>query len=104
MKETLTEITSILRTEISRMSENEKSFWETISLSSPEEWICKEYDEQEILFWVVALFENNCIYYNHIEEGFNLSRFSQTGVIEEYWCNQDELNLVVISLLNKSDW
>ncbi len=40
------------------------------------------------------------LWFNDIEEGFNVSRFEEAGQIphDEYWCNQDELHLVLRSL------
>ena len=44
-------------------------------------------------FWVVAVHRDRVLWYNDIEEGFNVSRFEVSGQIldGEYWCNQDSL-------------
>ncbi len=42
-------------------------------------------------FWVVGMIGSQVLWYNDIEEGFNWSRYQQPGVIDEYWCNKDEL-------------
>ncbi len=39
------------------------------------------------------------VWYNEIEEGFNLSRYSQYGLIDEYWCNQDQLEWTLATVL-----
>lgn len=44
-------------------------------------------------FWVVAVFDNTALWYNDIEEGFNTSSYTTKGVIEQYWCNQDRLQI-----------
>lgn len=49
-------------------------------------------------FWVVGLIGEQVLWYNDIEEGFNWSRYSSVGVIDEYWCNQDELNYSIYQL------
>jgi hypothetical protein len=40
------------------------------------------------------------IWYNDIEEGFNRSRYTAYGSIDDYWCNQDELELTVQYLMS----
>lgn len=48
-------------------------------------------------FWVVAVLDNRVVWFNDIEEGFNLSTFVVEGVIpsDQYGCNQDELDWVL---------
>ena len=41
------------------------------------------------------IFGQTVIWYNDIEEGFNRSRYSTYGAIDDYWCNQDELEIAV---------
>ncbi|HYG97808.1 MAG TPA: hypothetical protein VD837_01665 [Terriglobales bacterium] len=40
---------------------------------------------------VVARRRNEVMYYEDVEEGFNVSPISCDGQILEHWCNQDEL-------------
>ena len=44
-------------------------------------------------FWVVAVHRDRVLWYNDIEEGFNVSKYEVAGQIPEgeYWCNQDTL-------------
>jgi len=44
-------------------------------------------------FWVIATYENRALWFNEIEDGFNVSTYTQEGEIpsDQYWCNQDEL-------------
>lgn len=39
--------------------------------------------------------------YNDIEEGFNISKYETYGQIKEYWCNQSELNWIIIELYKR---
>jgi len=71
--------------------------WSSIAME-PEEWDCPEYDGKGERFWVVGLSGDRVFWYNHVEEGFNISRFSRRGVIDEYWCNQDDFAQVLHSL------
>src|SRR5262245_24727613 len=44
---------------------------------------------------VVARRENEVIYWEDEEEGFNVSPLALDGRILEHWCNQDELGLAL---------
>lgn len=54
-------------------------------------------------FWVVAILGKSVIYYNDIEEGYNLSPFIKYGEIENYYCNQIELHEMIKSLFYEID-
>jgi hypothetical protein len=44
-------------------------------------------------FWAVAVHKDRVLWFNDIEEGFNVSTFTLRGEIpkDQYWCNQDSL-------------
>jgi hypothetical protein len=44
---------------------------------------------------VVARNGNEVIYYEDVEEGFNVSPVGPDGTILEHWCNQDELKFAL---------
>lgn len=90
---------SILRGELELQSEL-LNFWNLIKIE-PQKWQEKENGEEGGGFWVVAIFGNEVIYYNDIEEGFNISTYDTFGQIKEYWCNQSELNWTIIELFNR---
>lgn len=50
---------------------------------------------------VVAQRDNEVIYWEDVEEGFNLSRISDKGLILEHWCNQDDLGLALNSWIKE---
>ena len=54
--------------------------------------------EQGSGFWVVGIIGKTVIYYNDIEEGYNLSAFTNYGEIDNYYPNQMELHEMVESL------
>lgn len=74
------------------------NLWNLIKVE-PRKWQTEEFGEMGDGFWVVAIFGNEVIYYNDIEEGFNISPFEDYGQIKEYWCSQSELNWVIAQLL-----
>ena len=63
--------------------------WDRIKIE-PEKWRCSPWGDQGGGFWAVALRGSEVLWYNDIEEGFNVSSFSRHGVIDEYYCDQTE--------------
>jgi len=59
----------------------------------PERWTQCPWGDKTGGFWAVAVRGNRVLWFNEIEEGFNVSRFVTWGVIpnDEYWCTQDTL-------------
>ena len=75
-------------------------FWELIRVT-PEKWSLSPWGDEGGGFWVVAVLGSECIFYNDIEEGFNLSPYPAPGVIGEYGCSQAELSECLTSLLDR---
>ncbi len=73
------------------------NFWQLIKIS-PEKWEEKKFGIEGGGFWVVALCGRKVIWYNDIEEGFNISEYDKYGQIKGYFCNQDELSWTVSRL------
>ena len=73
------------------------NFWQLIKID-PVKWSEKDYGTEGGGFWVIAICGKKVIWYNDIEEGFNISNYKELGSIAEYHCNQDELSWVVIRL------
>jgi len=94
---------SELHTEIQKtehgLTEGLLRFWEIIKIT-PEKWHEKSYGNEGDGFWVVAIFGKKVIWYNDIEDGFNISVYTKYGEIDEYWCDQNELRWVVTNLFN----
>ena len=76
---------------------NRLKFWEYIKIV-PEKWKEKTMGEEGGGFWVVAIIGKSVIYYNDIEEGYNLSTFTNYGEIDNYYCNQMELHEMIESI------
>ena len=81
-----------------RMSASQLRLWKAIRIE-PEKWQQHPYGDPGKGFWVVALIGRNVIWYNDIEEGFNRSLYTTYGQIEDYWCNEDELELTIEYLM-----
>jgi len=71
---------------------------------TPTKWQLSPWGDLGGGFWVVAVMDDSVLWYNDIEDGFNVSRFIALGTIPstEYWCNQDELRWALSALAGKS--
>ena len=83
----------------SRMTSRQQRFFEMVRIA-PEKWSQTPYGDHTGGFWVVGLLGRTVIWYNEVEHGFNSSRYSSYGTIDEYWCNQDELERALQIILD----
>lgn len=90
----LTELTGLIAEAETRMTSEQLGLWSAIKIT-PVPW----YEETHGSFWAVALSGDRALWYNDIEEGFNLSTYREQGCIDQYFCNQDQLEWTVQSLL-----
>jgi hypothetical protein len=72
----------------------------TSAAVEPAKWQLSPWGDLGGGFWVVAVMEDRVLWYNDIEDGFNVSHFVTFGTIPstEYWCNQDELRWAIPAL------
>ena len=82
------------------MSIEQRRLWDVVQIV-PEKWKQDPWGNLGGGFWAVGIIGKKVIYYNDIEDGFNRSVFSIYGKIDEYWCNQDELEWAVQYLINE---
>ena len=82
-----------------RMSASQRRLWQAVQIT-PEKWQQHPNGDPGTGFWIVAVVGRTVIWYNDIEEGFNRSRYSAYGTIDDYWCNQDELERTMQYLMN----
>lgn len=75
------------------------NFWQLIKVE-PAKWVEKEFGDLGGGFWAVAICGTKVIWYNDIEEGFNISSYRTFGEIDEYYCNQDELSWAITRLFD----
>jgi hypothetical protein len=93
------EIWDLINNAWERMTFEQRRFWEVIKID-PSKWHEPQYGKQGGGFWVVAVFGNFVLWYNDIEDGFNLSMYQTYGTIDDYWCNQDRLEVAVQDVIN----
>ena len=77
-----------------------KNFWYLIKLKKPEKWVNHPMSDMGGGCWVVGIIGNRCLYYNDIEDGFNVSRFKSWGEIDDYYCNQLKLEELIMSIVD----
>ena len=92
------DLQSYIRESEPRMNEREAQFW-AITRILPTKWACSPYGDEGGGFWVVAVFGNQVVWYNDIEDGFNCSRYSDYGAIDGYVCEQGDLRDAIYSVL-----
>jgi hypothetical protein len=79
----------IIQTETDLMGEVE-NLWKLIRIP-PEKWQEKEYGEEGEVFWVVAIFGKEVIWYNDIEDGFDIGEYAEYGRLLRYSGGQNHL-------------
>lgn len=81
-----------------QMGDRQARLWAAIRIP-PEKWAEPTYGELGGGFWTVAVVGTIVVWYNDIEDGFNLSRYSRYGKIDEYLCNQDDLEMTIQQII-----
>ncbi|MCA8954351.1 MAG: hypothetical protein KDE27_32895 [Planctomycetes bacterium] len=63
----------------------------------PRKWQLHPWGDEGGGFWVVATHRERALWFNDIEDGFNVSSFDRAGRIpsDQYRCNQDEMHLAL---------
>lgn len=79
------------------MDHSARRLWHAIRVE-PQKWQLHPWGDPGGGFWVVGLIGCRAVWFNDIEDGFNISRYGKIGILAEYWCNQDELNHAVVSI------
>jgi hypothetical protein len=93
------EIWELMNAARDRMTTVQRRLWEQVRIS-PQRWRQQPWGQSTNGFWAVGVIGMHVVWFNEIEEGFNLSHYTIFGTIDEYWCNQDELEHAIQRLLN----
>ena len=86
----------IVAHDLANCSDDLRAYYARVAVP-PTKWTQHSYGAEGAGFWVVAVEGDRVLWYNDIEEGFNVSRFREWGIIpdDQYWCNQDELEFAL---------
>ncbi|MBF0202014.1 MAG: hypothetical protein HQK66_12020 [Desulfamplus sp.] len=87
-----TELSKVLQSNLLECTVEVIKCFDSYKLQIPRRLMLKDLSES---FFVVAIKGEEALYYEDIEEGFNISKISPEGYILEHWCNQDSLNRAV---------
>src|SRR5262245_48849693 len=79
------------------MDDSVQAAWQAMRIE-PEKWQCSPWGDEGSGFWVVAEKDGQVVWYNDIEDGFNISRFTSRGTIAEYACNQTSFEEFLLGL------
>jgi hypothetical protein len=83
-----------------RMNCAQRNLWEAIQID-PVKWEQTPWGDMGGGFWVVGIMGKQVLWYNDIEGGWNRSNYSIYGKINDYWCNQDELEWQLQHLIDE---
>jgi hypothetical protein len=78
----------------------QRRLWEVVEVP-PQKWQQHPWGDRGGGFWVVAVLGQSVVWFNDIKGGFNRSKYTEHGVIPDYWCNQDELSRTLQYLLDE---
>lgn len=84
------------------MEQDVLALWNSIKIT-PEKWSQVSYPDSGDEFWVVGLDGKTAIYFNDIEDGFNISGFKTYGHLDDWGYEQDELQWTMIKLFRSRD-
>ena len=99
---TLDELQQLIAAGEAKMDSSLRQIWEKVRIA-PVKWQLHPWGDEGGGFWVVAIIDDFALWYNDIEDGFNISQFTVSGTIDDYWCNQDELQHAVYRVWQKSN-
>jgi hypothetical protein len=94
------ELLDLINESWQRMSLPQRRLWEVIRIE-PTKWKQDPWGNKGGGFWVVAVYGQIAIWFNDIEDGFNRSRCKMFGVLDDYYCNQDELEWTIQHVLDE---
>jgi hypothetical protein len=93
------EVEAIIAKDILELSTEELSFFEQCRVDLYQAPIIR-YGNKEMVY-VVARNGHYVLYWEDVEEGFNISPLDSSGRMTEHWCNQDSLKWALAQWLEK---
>ena len=87
------EVTKIVENDLANCDDEQRAIFLRYGVEPYEAPILRHGEMETVI--VVARKGKEVIYWEDVEEGFNLSPVAEDGRILEHWCNQDELGLAL---------
>ena len=78
----VTEFHEIVERELAECSPELRAYFHSV-LFKPVKWQQTPYGDQGGGFWAIAADQNRVLWYNDIEDGFNVSEFASRGIIPD---------------------
>jgi hypothetical protein len=99
----LAELQALIERDLAECSDEQRAYFARVSFA-PEKWSHAPEGELGGGFWAVAVDADRVLWYNDIEDGFNVSRFVRRGEIprDEYAANQSPLRWALSGLRGAS--
>jgi hypothetical protein len=97
----LEELNELISTSVAQMERHAHQLWELMRVHPIVKWQLSPWGDEGGGFWVVAIIGQQAVWYNDIEDGFNVSHYSTFGLLDEYWCSDEELRHVIYRLCDK---
>lgn len=101
----LSELERLISADLAECSEAQREYFAKVKIQ-PAKWQLSPWGDEGGGFWAIAIHDNRVLWWNDIEEGFNVSSFEVPGQIPpiEYWCNQDPLKGALHQLASGAGW
>jgi len=102
---TIEELREIVAHDLRHCSDELCAYFVSVGFE-PAKWQQFPFGDEGNGFWAVASDQGRVLWYNDIEDGFNVSTFTDWGTIpsDEYWCNQHELKEGLLALRHGPTW
>src|SRR5512140_536940 len=99
----LSELESMVFGDLEDCSDQQRDFFTRVRIT-PHKWHLSPWGDEGGGFWAVAVYETRVLWFNDIEDGFNVSTFEVRGEIPEgeYGCNEDPLRVALLLLEGKT--
>ena len=91
------ELEELIASGLQAMDDTVQAAWMAMRVE-PEKWQCSPWGDDGGGFWVVAERDGKVVWYNDIEDGFNVSRFTTRGIIADYGCDQTSFEELLLAL------
>ncbi len=85
---------ALLHAEEAGLDAAQAALWRLIRIP-PAKWAQHPYGDEGGGFWVVALIGTQVVWFNDVEDGFDISPYRQSGVIDAYRASQFTLQHVL---------
>ncbi len=82
---TLKQLNKLIKNPEGEMLSHIKKLWMFVKLNEPKKWEEQIYGKDGGGLWVVAVCGQRIVWYNDIEDGFNISLYETLGYFDDYF-------------------